>query len=524
MFIIILILICLSILLFINSNKLSQSNNEMKQKLDEIGYTELEEIKKKINILNAEILEKENKISQVKNEYDNKILEVKNNYDSELKNREIWIKSKIKGIDEEFDRKKTHLENMKILVSINEEENKKLLKNIETQKNKLKKSKEILNSIQHCITEFLEYSPILSNIKTKITNEELSSDDLVPTVILPLHSMDSKTLKTAFRNNEKQINALLKEYNNRYTTKSNKTIYDLMCIALNAELQNILYNLKYEKLENAISQIKTVTQKYYHISSDGNKQIAPTILKFIGQLEYFYIEAVKIEYNYYVKREQAKQEQLALKQQMKEEAEERRLLELEKKKVLNEENKYNNEIERIKLLQENSKDNEEIEKLKQQLLKLEEQLAEVVLKKEEISSLQNGKAGYVYVISNKGSFGENMFKIGMTRRLDPQDRINELGNASVPFKFDVHSFIFSENAVGLETQLHQKLNDKRVNKVNIRKEFFYSTVDELEILVQEIDETAEFTKTMMAEEYNQSISSDEIYSSDIKNYEDDEDE
>ena len=87
-----------------------------------------------------------------------------------------------------------------------------------------------------------------------------------------------------------------------------------------------------------------------------------------------------------------------------------------------------------------------------------------MLKKEEISNLANGKAGNVYVISNLGSFGENIFKVGMTRRLNPQDRIDELGNASVPFKFDVHSFIFSDDAVGLENRLHTILDQRRVNR------------------------------------------------------------
>lgn len=83
----------------------------------------------------------------------------------------------------------------------------------------------------------------------------------------------------------------------------------------------------------------------------------------------------------------------------------------------------------------------------------------------------NGKAGNVYIISNLGSFGEDVFKIGMTRRMNPQDRVDELGSASVPFKFDVHSFIFSDDAVALENKMHTMLNDKRVNKVNMRKEF-----------------------------------------------------
>lgn len=139
----------------------------------------------------------------------------------------------------------------------------------------------------------------------------------------------------------------------------------------------------------------------------------------------------------------------------------------------------------------------------------------MVVKKDEITKLQNGKAGNVYIISNLGSFGENIFKIGMTRRQDPQDRINELGNASVPFKFDVHSFIFSDDAVSLEGKLHEMLNDKRVNKVNLRKEFFQTTIDELEQLVTKIEPTAEFNRTMLAEEFRQSQSSDSVYTSDF---------
>ncbi len=104
----------------------------------------------------------------------------------------------------------------------------------------------------------------------------------------------------------------------------------------------------------------------------------------------------------------------------------------------------------------------------------------------------------------------------MTRRLDPQDRINELGDASVPFKFDVHSFIFSDDASDLETELHNRLHEKRVNKVNLRKEFFNITIEELEELVTEICPTAEFNKTMLAEEFRQSQSTDAVYSSEFE--------
>ena len=286
-----------------------------------------------------------------------------------------------------------------------------------------------------------------------------------------------------------------------------------MVIALRAELQNILYNLKYEKLDKSVSDVKTVTQKYLKIAGDGNQSIAGTLTKFIGEIEYLFINAVKIEYNYYVKKEQARQEQLAIREQMRQEAEERKALEAERKKVEREESKYNGEIEKLREQLSASKD-DEFEKLNARILELQSQLADVIVKKKEISNLANGKAGNVYVISNLGSFGDKMFKIGMTRRLNPQDRVNELGDASVPFKFDVHSFIFSDDAVGLENKLHQILDDKRVNKVNRRKEFFYTSIDELEQLVTEIEPTAEFNKTMLAEEFHQSLSSDVNYTDD----------
>jgi hypothetical protein len=92
-------------------------------------------------------------------------------------------------------------------------------------------------------------------------------------------------------------------------------------------------------------------------------------------------------------------------------------------------------------------------------------------------------AGYVYIISNIGSFGERMVKIGLTRRLEPMDRIRELGDASVPFRFDVHALIFSEDAVGLETRLHQALADRKVNRINSVREFFYATPAEVRDLL-----------------------------------------
>jgi uncharacterized protein YlxW (UPF0749 family) len=117
----------------------------------------------------------------------------------------------------------------------------------------------------------------------------------------------------------------------------------------------------------------------------------------------------------------------------------------------------------------------------------------------------NMRAGYVYVISNIGSFGERMVKIGMTRRLDPMDRVRELGDASVPFRFDVHAMIFSEDAVDLETQLHRAFAEHRVNLVNAHREFFYAAPGEVrDVLHRFRGDLLTFTDTAEALEWRQS--------------------
>lgn len=435
----------------------------------------------------------------------------------EVQKKIAEAKKEFTTLNEEMADQNTMISRLREEISQLQEKQEKLDKQVTTQTKKLKRSKELYKSVDYCISNFLE----TDGADRLSPSDSTDYDAYAPSVILKLHSMDVKSLRNAFRENDKAIDRLLSSYAARYTTKANQTIYQLMVIALRAELQNILYDLKYEKLDQAVEKVKVVTRKYLQIAGEGNKSIVGTLTRFIGEIEYLFIDAVKIEYNYYVKKEQARQEQLALKQQMREEAEERKLLEQQRKKIEQEESKYQSEIEKANEALSNTEDEAQIAALKSRILELQGQLSDVTIKKDEISKLQNGKAGNVYVISNLGSFGKNVFKIGMTRRMDPQDRVDELGSASVPFKFDVHSFIFSDDAVSLENKLHTILNDKRVNKVNMRKEFFYSTLDELETLVNELDPTAEFNKTMLAEEFRQSQSTDTPYTSDLSDDSDD---
>jgi hypothetical protein len=149
----------------------------------------------------------------------------------------------------------------------------------------------------------------------------------------------------------------------------------------------------------------------------------------------------------------------------------------------------------------------------EELTKLQRNIADLAAKLEEaqnqqqraISMAQKTKAGNVYVISNVGSFGENVYKIGMTRRLNPQEKVNELGDVSVPFAFEVHAMIRSDNAPELESYFHNQLDKKRLNLVNTRKEFFAVTLREIEELTKRKGMMIEFTKLADAREFRESI-------------------
>ena len=159
------------------------------------------------------------------------------------------------------------------------------------------------------------------------------------------------------------------------------------------------------------------------------------------------------------------------------------------KEKLREEKRVADEIakEQAKLDQELRKHEDALAKLRVRHDASPTEIAELEAKLEEVQDAQsdvtrraaNTRAGHVYVISNPGSFGPSMIKIGMTRRLNPQERVDELGDASVPFRFSVHAMIFSDDAVGLEGDLHAHFADRRVNKINVRREFFYATPAEV---------------------------------------------
>lgn len=460
--------------------------NEIRQKHEkiyEVQTARLEEITSKLN--DREALFDELKAEAKKTVRDEFEMEFQSE-STEL----IELKSQLANITSELEDKEA---------AVKKAEHSHLLASTKTAK-----LRSAYKSIEYAIEK---YSRMSANDLFSIAPDlQQIEESLYPTVNLPLHCLDVKDLRKRYKDNEKLIDDALVKYQDRYTTKANAAIYQLMVIALRSELQNILRDINYGKLESSESAIKSMTAKYAKIATDGNQLIAPSVMRFIGEIEYLFLQAVNIEYEYYIRKEQIKEEQRALREQMRQEAEERKQLEQQKKQVEREENKYKLEIANVMSQIVNTEDSEKVQALKRRIEELQLQLSDVEKKKDDITRLQNGQAGYVYIISNLGSFGDNIFKIGMTRRLDPQERVDELGSASVPFPFDVHSFIFSENAVQLENSMHKILNRNRVNKVNLRKEFFRVSLNELESLVEELEPSAEFRRTMLAEQFYQSES------------------
>lgn len=190
----------------------------------------------------------------------------------------------------------------------------------------------------------------------------------------------------------------------------------------------------------------------------------------------------------------------------REEREAQREYERAIKKALKDEEKAHEALEQKKREMAEAQTQEKIQKLQEQIQGLEKALVEArELRERAMSMAQQTKIGYVYVISNIGSFGKDVYKIGMTRRLDPMERVLELSNASVPFPFDVHTFIYSEDAPALEADLHRRFDAKKVNSINYRKEYFHVTLDEIKAALEEKGVDAQFVDEPDAFQYRESL-------------------
>jgi DNA repair exonuclease SbcCD ATPase subunit len=211
-----------------------------------------------------------------------------------------------------------------------------------------------------------------------------------------------------------------------------------------------------------------------------------------------HVAELKAEYEKEVRAALEREEQARIKAQIREEQKVEREIQREQERIAREKSIVEAALAKA-LASAADEHSAEVESLKARL-------AEAEAKERAISQAQLTKAGFVYVISNIGSFGEGVFKVGMTRRLEPSDRIRELGDASVPFPFDVHMMISCANAPTLENALHKALVKHQLNKTNPRKEFFRTDIDTLVRLVKENHGEVEYIADAEALQYKQSLS------------------
>lgn len=219
------------------------------------------------------------------------------------------------------------------------------------------------------------------------------------------------------------------------------------------------------------------------------------------------LDEMSLVYSYLRRVEEEKEIHRANVEQMREEEKARRELERREQEIEKDIKQHQNEVNKLMKYMQKSHDDVERQLYIDKIKELEDQLQSLNESKKDVSNRrQNAKAGFVYIISNVGSFGENIYKIGMTRRLEPMDRIRELSSASVPFVFDVHALIFSDDAPGLESVLHRYFDAKRVNKVNPRKEFFKVDLEEIKnVVLENHNATVNFVDIPDATEYRETL-------------------
>lgn len=271
----------------------------------------------------------------------------------------------------------------------------------------------------------------------------------------------------------------------------------LILRAFNGEADSLITKVKW----NNVNQIKERLNKAYSTLNKLGESQTVEISK-----EYFDLKMKELilEYEFRAKKQQEKEEKRALQEEIREEEKAKREYEKAQKEAEKEEAYYQKILEKVK--KDFAEKNGNSDELQSKISELEKELEEARLKKERaLSMAQQTKRGHVYIISNIGSFGENVFKIGMTRRLEPMDRIRELGDASVPFKFDIHALIYSDEARTLEHELHKAFAEKALNLFNFRKEFFNVTLEEVENKIHELGFSAEFTSEPEAMEYKETL-------------------
>lgn len=283
---------------------------------------------------------------------------------------------------------------------------------------------------------------------------------------------------------------------NGSASKGKKMVSDtqkLLLRAFNSECDELVSKVRYTNFDASLKRIYNAAESISKLGSIMEISITSDYLN-------AKVKELRLAFEFQMKKQQEKEEQRAIRAEQREQAKVQRELEEQRRRIEKEQTHYQTAFSKLQAqLRANPEDPDLLAKeaeMKSHLSDIEKSLSDIDYRQ------ANAKAGYVYVISNIGAFGPDVYKIGMTRRLDPQERVDELGDASVPFNFDVHAMIFSDDAPALEAALHKAFEDRKLNMVNHRREFFHVTLDEIKQVVrQNFDKTVEFIDVPDAEQY-----------------------
>lgn len=401
--------------------------------------------------------------------------------------------------------------------------NKTLIQDIEANQSKLATLKETIEKENAKIEQDIEvriskkstelnqlYSEI-SKVTKELKNKKEEIENLEPLVTVV--NIDTKGLELA---TSQELKNILSKYElEEAELVKNNTAVDVLIYndkkfittqtrqilrSFNAECDLAIANVTIKNIDTMRNKILRSYEALNKIYKSDGVQITKTFLE-------NKLQQLITAHSYQQKLEDEREQKKLIQEQLKEEEKVRREIEREKAKIEKDETQFKNEISKLmKYLQKTDNEVEKtlyIDKIKE----CEEKLSELeTVKSDVLNREKNTRAGFVYIISNIGSFGENIFKIGMTRRLEPMDRIKELSSASVPFEFDVHALIFSDDAPNLESILHNTFREYEVNKVNHRKEFFSIPLEKIEKVVTEHhNATVQWTYDAAAEEYRESL-------------------
>ena len=283
---------------------------------------------------------------------------------------------------------------------------------------------------------------------------------------------------------------------NGSAAKGRKMVSDtqkLLLRAFNTECDEVVSKVKYTNFDASLTKIHKSAEAISKLGTIMNISIKPLYLE-------LKVKELRLAFEYQLKKQEEKEAQREARAELREAAKLQKEIEEQRKKTAKEQTHYQTAYEKVLKQLETNPDNQELLEKKKELENALEEIEKAI--KDVDYREANQRAGYVYVISNIGAFGENVYKIGMTRRLDPQERVDELGDASVPFKFDVHAMIFSDDAPALENALHKAFENRKLNMVNQRREFFNVTLEEIkEVVKKNFDKTVEFVDVADAEQF-----------------------